>query len=210
MNQVQFNGQLITPSKVVCVGRNYAKHVAELNNEMPEDMVVFAKPNSAISDTLLAFHGEGEQQEALHYEGEISFVIEGSDIAGIGFGLDLTKRELQSQLKAKKLPWERAKAFDGAAVLSRFIPLPGDVDLSALSLELLINGEVIQQGGVNDMLFKPLSIMEDLSSFMTLVDGDIVMTGTPEGVGVVQPEAEFVGRILLQGELLLESRWLAK
>lgn len=210
MNNINFNHNKSVPSKVVCIGRNYAKHIAELNNEIPDDMVVFIKPNSAISHTLCAFHGEGECREALHYEGELSFIIDDGYIAGVGFGLDLTKRALQTQLKSKQLPWERAKAFDGAAIFSDFVPLARGLDLSTLSLQLMIDDELKQEGGVQDMLFKPQTILNDLSRFMSLTDGDIIMTGTPEGVGVVNEGARFTGRVFLQGELLLESSWQAK
>jgi 2-keto-4-pentenoate hydratase/2-oxohepta-3-ene-1,7-dioic acid hydratase in catechol pathway len=205
MNTIKLNDQLVVPSKVVCVGRNYAKHIAELNNEQTGDMVIFIKPNSAISNQLLAFH-----QETLHYEGEIAFLVEKGEFVAASIGLDLTKRQLQSSLKAKQLPWERAKGFDGAAVFERFVSLPEAVDFAKLSLELFINGELKQKGGVVDMLFKPSVILEDLNSFLSLEDGDIVMTGTPDGVGEVKQGAEFVGRLLLDSEVLLESHWLAE
>ncbi|MFT5118513.1 MAG: 2-keto-4-pentenoate hydratase/2-oxohepta-3-ene-1,7-dioic acid hydratase in catechol pathway [Kiritimatiellia bacterium] len=205
MNTIKLNDQLVMPSKVVCVGRNYAQHIAELNNEQTGDMVIFIKSNSAISHQLLAFH-----QEPLHYEGEIAFLVENGQFVAASIGLDLTKRRLQSSLKAKQLPWERAKGFDGAAVFERFVPLPEAVDFVKLSLELFIDGELKQKGGVADMLFKPSVILEDLNSFLSLEDGDIVMTGTPEGVGEVKQGAEFVGRLLLGDEILLESHWLAE
>jgi 2-keto-4-pentenoate hydratase/2-oxohepta-3-ene-1,7-dioic acid hydratase in catechol pathway len=205
MNTIKLNDQLVMPSKVVCVGRNYAKHIAELNNEQTGDMVIFIKPNSAISHQLLAFH-----QEPLHYEGEIAFLVEKGEFVAASIGLDLTKRQLQSSLKAKQLPWERAKGFDGAAVFERFVPLPEAVDFARLSLELFIDGELKQKGGVVDMLFKPSVILQDLNCFLSLEDGDIVMTGTPEGVGEVKQGAEFVGRLLLDDEILLESYWLAE
>ncbi len=115
------------PSKVVCVGRNYAEHVKELNNAMPDQMVVFNKPNTSITTQLNSYH-----QEPLHYEGEICFSIKNGEIDAVGFGLDLTKRELQSALKAKQLPWERAKAFDGSAVLSKFVSLKGGIGKACL------------------------------------------------------------------------------
>ena len=176
MKNILCQNKNIQPSKVVCIGRNYVAHIEELNNAVPEQPVIFIKPNSAIS-TEIVLTGNDE----IHYEGEICFVINNNKISAVGFGLDLTKRAVQSDLKAKGLPWERAKAFDGAAVFSDFVVLETKVD--DLSLELTINGKLIQQGGCALMLFKPDEILEDVSSFVTLEDGDIIMTGTPAGVG---------------------------
>jgi len=205
MNSVIFNGQAVQPSKVVCVGRNYTEHIAELNNETPDQMVVFIKPNSSISHTLQACH-----QEQLHYEGEMCFIVGDGRFVGVGFGLDLTKRELQSHLKAKNLPWERAKSFDGAGVFQEFVTLPDNIDWSQLSLTLHIEDVLIQQGSVMDMLFKPEAVLNNLSSFITLEDGDIVMTGTPKGVGKVTANMEFVGRILHGDNVLVESSWISQ
>ena len=204
MNTVLFEHKLITPSKVLCVGRNYAKHIAELNNEIPDQMVVFSKSNAAISRELSSFH-----QEPLHYEGEMCFLVQNDQFVAVGFGLDLTKRGLQSSLKSKSLPWERAKSFVGAGVFDKFVRLPKVGVYDELSLTLHIDDELTQEGSVDDMLFKPDIILEDLRSFTTIEDGDIVMTGTPEGVGKVVSGSQFVGRIYQAGELLLESSWRA-
>ena len=193
----------LIPSKIVCVGRNYAEHIEELGNETPDEMVVFIKPNSAISETLRA-----TQQEPLHYEGEICFVVEDGRFSAVGFGIDLTKRGLQSKLKAKGLPWERAKAFDGAAVFSDFAPL--DDDIGALSLTLDINGKRAQTGDTSMMLYKPEAVLAELKTFMTLNDGDIVMTGTPKGVGIVQAGDLFEGRIIADGRPIVSGCWLAE
>lgn len=204
MNSVRVDERLVCPSKVVCVGRNYVEHVKELNNVIPDQMVVFNKPNSSISSTLHAFH-----QEPLHYETEICFVVENGRFSAVGLGLDLTKRELQSQLKGKQLPWERAKAFDGSAVLSRFISLQG-LDIGQLSLELYINCVRVQCGGVSQMMFKPDVILDDLQSYTTLADGDIVMTGTPSGVGVVHKDDLFLARLKCADTTLMEIEWVAE
>ena len=180
---------LVSPSKIVCIGRNYVEHIHELGNEIPDEMVVFNKPNSAISSTLYSQH----QSEPLHYESELSFVVNNDCYVAVGFGLDLTKRSLQSKLKAKGLPWERAKAFDGSAVFSDFVNIT-NVDES-LTLELSINHQVIQQGGVNLMMYQPDVILKTLSSFMTLADNDIVMTGTPKGVGALNKGDIFTGKV---------------
>ncbi len=127
----------------------------------------------------------------------------------VGLGLDLTKRELQSYLKGKGLPWERAKAFDGSAVLSRFVQLDG-VDLSDLHLELFINCVRVQKGHVSQMLYPPQTILEELSSYTTLLDGDVVMTGTPKGVGEVHQGDLFLGRLKCGEQTLVEIEWVAK
>lgn len=203
MNRVNLDGKPITPSKVICIGRNYVDHIHELGNEMPDEMVVFLKPNSAISNELTSFH-----QEPLHYEGEICLMVIGGEFRAVGFGLDLTKRHLQSKLKAKGLPWERAKAFDGSAVMGDFVSID-NID-NSLSLTLNIDDEVIQQGGVELMMYKPQQILESLKEHFTLEDGDIVMTGTPKGVGVIEAGAQFHGIISSALQTLLESRWRAK
>ncbi|MDP2559667.1 fumarylacetoacetate hydrolase family protein [Psychrobium sp. 1_MG-2023] len=202
MNRIETLGKLISPNKVICIGRNYVEHITELGNEIPDDMVVFIKPNSSISQQLISFH-----QEELHYEGEICFVYNQGRFDSVGFGLDLTKRKLQGYLKSKGLPWERAKAFDGSAVFSSFVALEQGIE--ELTLELSIDGVLTQQGGVSLMMYKPAQILENIQQFMTLVDGDIVMTGTPKGVGVVTKGASFHGKIKQAGQLLIEQQWIA-
>ncbi len=202
MNTVIFDGQAVTPSKVVCIGRNYVEHIAELGNEMPTEPVIFVKPNSAISTQLFA-RSDGE----IHYESELSFLLEKQALVGVGFGLDLTKRDVQASLKAKGLPWERAKAFDHAAVFSEFVRF--DAPLSSLKIELHINGALAQQGGYQHMLHKPQQIVTEVSKFMSFADGDILMTGTPKGVGAINESDEFMGRVFAADKLLLEQRWVA-
>ena len=203
MQTIEVCGEHITPSKIVCVGRNYVAHVKELGNEIPDEMVVFIKPNSALTTTLNAFH-----EEALHYEGEIAFMVKNSKLAAVGFGLDLTKRELQSGLKKKGLPWERAKAFNGAALFSEFVTLPDN--LKNLTLELRVDGDIRQAGGVELMMYKPSVILEELDKFTTLEDGDIIMTGTPAGVGQVNAGENFEGRIIAGSETLVSASWVAQ
>ena len=204
MHSITFAETTVTPSKIVCVGRNYVAHIQELGNEIPGDMVVFNKPNSAISSRLRA-QIDGE---TLHYEGEIALLISAGEIAGVGFGLDLTRRELQSRLKAKGLPWERAKAFDGAALFSEFVPAPAD--LQTLSLRLTVNGELRQAGGVGLMIYPPAEILRELGRFTTLEDGDIVMTGTPAGVGAIRSQDSFRGALLDGDRELVSVSWQAQ
>ncbi len=213
MNSVNFDNQEITPSKIICIGRNYVDHIAELGNEVPDEMVVFLKPNSAIATQLESFH-----QEPLHFEAELCFLYQKEKcqtgkpqqgkFTAIAIGLDLTKRNLQAKLKTKGLPWERAKAFNGAAVFSDFVAI--DAIYDGLSLELAINGEVIQAGGVELMLYKPDIILDQLQDFMALDDGDIVMTGTPKGVGRIIAGSKFVGKVISDGKTLVSVAWLAK
>jgi 2-keto-4-pentenoate hydratase/2-oxohepta-3-ene-1,7-dioic acid hydratase in catechol pathway len=202
LNTVLLDGRPVTPSKIICIGRNYVEHIRELGNEVPEEMVVFVKPNSAISSTLHA-----KLDEPLHYEGEISFMVIGCKLAAVGFGLDITKRGLQGRLKAKGLPWERAKAFDGAALFSPFVRLQDWDD--SLSVELSINGQQRQAGNVSLMMYKPDEILRELATFMTLNDGDIIMTGTPQGVGGIISGDKFSGRISLAGEIISAEDWVA-
>ncbi|PKG82444.1 2-keto-4-pentenoate hydratase [Colwellia sp. 75C3] len=204
--------QEITPSKVVCIGRNYVDHIKELANEIPDELVVFIKPNSAISSTLLAKHND----DALHYEAELSFLYQGGKFTAVALGLDLTKREVQGKLKAKGLPWERAKAFDKSAVFSDFVSIEQE-DIKNLNLSLLINDDLKQQGGVNLMMAKPDDILKELQTFVSLEDGDIVMTGTPKGVGVITQSDNFVGQVFLSemnnqtpSRVLLDYQWQAQ
>ncbi len=206
------SSQLITPSKVVCIGRNYVDHIKELANEIPDEMVVFLKPNSAINNVLSAKHNG----DVLHYEAELSFLYQGGKFTAVALGLDLTKREVQGKLKAKGLPWERAKAFDNSAIFSDFVSIEQE-DILQLNLSLSINDAPKQQGGVNLMMAKPDDILREIQTFMSLEDGDIVMTGTPKGVGVIGGSDRFTGQVYLsqQGTLadnkvLLDCNWLAQ
>jgi len=200
MNQIDDAGNKISPSKVVCIGRNYVEHIKELNNETPDQMVFFLKPNSAITDCIIS-----GSDEAIHYEAELSFIIEDNKVANVGFGLDLTKRGLQSILKEKGLPWERAKAFDHSAVFSEFVSFSGSVD--TLSLQLLINDIAIQHADYDLMINKPEEIINEVTSFMSFENGDILMTGTPKGVGVVNTGDHFTGRVYQGEDLLIEQKW---
>jgi len=204
MYSVKLDEELVYPTKVICVGRNYLEHIHELNNAVPEQMVVFNKPSTSISSVLRATH-----QEPLHYEGEICFLIKNNQFHAVGLGLDLTKRGLQSKLKEKGLPWERAKAFDGSAVFSRFIPVAG-LDVNSLEIELFINCVRVQKGDVSQMMYPPQVILHELQSYTTLQDGDVIMTGTPQGVGEVHRGDLFLARLKCKDETLIEIEWVAE
>lgn len=201
MNAIVVDGQAVKPSKILCIGRNYVGHIEELKNEIPEEPVIFLKPNSAIANEV-----RSGSDTPVHYEGELCFVVRGSRLFAVGFGLDLTKREVQSRLKAKGLPWERAKAFDGSAVFSEFVSV--DENFNELSLQLSINGEVVQQAGYELMMYKPEVLLDEVSSFLSLEDGDVMMTGTPKGVGVLKKGDEFIGKILVNGSELVSQQWI--
>ena len=203
MNTISVNGNTVQPSKILCVGRNYRAHIEELGNEIPDSMVVFNKPNSAISSTLYS----DINNQPLHYESELAFTVKEGKLDAVGFGLDLTKRALQSTLKAKGLPWERAKAFDGAALFSAFVTLPKDIE--DLSLQLNVDGEQRQAGGISLMIYTPVQIIRELETFTTLEDGDIIMTGTPAGVGEIKAGQGFDGEVLLAGKTLVSATWIA-
>lgn len=202
MRSVIFNGQAVQPGKVICVGKNYAAHISEMDSVPAEEMVVFMKPNSSMGDTLMAEIGE-----PIHYEGEICLLIERGEAVGVAFGLDLTKRATQSKLKAAGLPWERSKAFNGSALFSEFVTAPED--LNKLGVELLVNEVLRQKGDVSLMLYPPSVILEELKHFLTLDDFDIVMTGTPAGVGPVRAGERFRGRVLNGETELIGQEWLA-
>ncbi|MEA2016841.1 MAG: fumarylacetoacetate hydrolase family protein [Campylobacterota bacterium] len=199
MNKIKYNDKEIAPSKVVCIGRNYVEHIKELNNETPDTMVVFNKPNSAVTSTLKYITPD------TRFEGEICFLIENSEIAGVGFGLDLTKADIQNKIKSKGWPWERAKAFDGSAVLSDFVSFDGNI--TELRLELFINDKLIQFASYDLMIYKPKEMIDELKTFMSFEDGDIVMSGTPKGVGNYNIGDIFIGKIYCNNNLLIDSKW---
>lgn len=199
MHSIRFNQQLIQPSKIVCIGRNYVDHIHELGNQIPDDMVVFVKPNSAISSQLHAMH-----QEPLHYEAELALLYQQGRFSAVAAGLDLTKRGLQSKLKDKGLPWERAKAFDGSALFSEFVAIDSTDELT---IRLQIDGTMQQTGKVEMMMYSPQAILTQLSQFMTLFDGDIVMTGTPKGVGKLESGKCYRAAVSCNEEELVACIW---
>lgn len=202
MKTVTFENQQLNVSKVVCIGRNYVEHIEELGNEIPSSMVVFNKPNSAITETLYYF------SEHCRFEGELCFLIRNGKIDAIGFGLDLTHADIQNHLKSKGLPWERAKAFDHSAVLSEFIPFKHDI--TTLGMKLYINNELVQFATYDLMMYKPDTMLSEIQSFMTLEDNDIIMSGTPKGVGTYNLGDRFVGQVYAGDELLLEKEWIVE
>lgn len=202
MRIVHLQEQAVVPSKIVCVGRNFVEHIHELNNEIPTAPVIFIKPNSALSDKILT------RSEPLHYETEIVFLVRNRALYAVGVGLDLTDRALQTALKNKGLPWERAKAFDGAAVMSHFLPLD-DMDINQLRFVMKLNGEMQQQGGTPEMITKPQALLDFIQQDFTLDDGDLLMTGTPKGVGAYQQGDVFDVTLYHTETPLLHVQWCA-
>lgn len=179
--------------KIICIGRNYVDHIKELNNERPTDPVLFIKPDSAVLPKEQDFYIP-EFSKDLQYEVEVLVKIKkvGKHIDPqfshtyydeIGLGIDFTARDLQSQLKEKGLPWEKAKGFDGSAVIGKWLPKSRFNDVNDLNFQLKKNNEVVQQGNTSLMLWKIDEIISYVSRFFTLKKGDIIFTGTPAGVG---------------------------
>ncbi len=186
----------IAVGKIVCIGQNYAEHIKEMKAEIPKTPVFFLKPPTAIIK-------DGEQivlpsiSNDVHHEVELIVLI-GKDgtnipedrakehIAGYGVGLDMTMRDVQGEAKKKGLPWTLAKGFDTSAPISEFVPATRVRDSSALFLQLKVNGDVRQHSGTNDLIFPVDRLISDVSRFITLEAGDILFTGTPQGVSRVK------------------------
>ncbi|KAA9332721.1 fumarylacetoacetate hydrolase family protein [Adhaeribacter soli] len=182
--------------KILCIGRNYAEHIAELKNETPDEPVIFSKPDTALLRQNAPFYFPDFSQD-IHHEIELILRIskEGKNIQprfaqnyydGIGLGVDFTARDLQAKAKAKGLPWTLAKEFNGSAPVSEFKPLSDFPDQNAINFSLKVNGQVRQQGNSGMMLHTFADIIAFISKYITLKKGDIIFTGTPAGVGPVQ------------------------
>ena len=191
--------------KIICIGRNYVDHISELKNERPTEPVIFMKPDTAILPKQFPFvlpefsndvHHEVEILVKINKVGkyiDVKFAHKYYD--EIGLGIDFTARDLQSKLKEKGLPWEIAKAFDGSAVIGDFLSKKNLKSLENLNFELRNNGNVVQSGNTNQMLWKIDEIIAYVSQFFTLKTGDIIFTGTPAGVAKVNPEDVLEGYI---------------
>ncbi|WP_316734467.1 fumarylacetoacetate hydrolase family protein [Pedobacter aquatilis] len=201
--------------KIIAIGRNYAEHAKELNNPVPTTPVIFLKPDTALlKDNKPFYHPEFSND--VHYELEVVLKVckEGKHIAEkfasnyydeIGLGIDFTARDIQSKHKEKGLPWELAKAFDNSAPVSNFLPKTDFEDMYNLNFELQLNGETKQKGYTKDLLFSFEKIISFVSQYITLKKGDLIFTGTPEGVGKVNKgdklEAWLEGKQLLNFEV---------
>ncbi len=207
------NQDIIVP-KIFCLGKNYAKHAAEMKSDVPQRPVVFMKPSSAIVHNGARVKIPAMTKD-LHHETEIFFVIgkEGKDIRkeearsyvdSMGIALDLTLRDVQSELKNAGNPWLISKGFDGSAPISNAVPVEG-VDFNKLELSLSVNGQVRQRGGYTDTIFKIEDVIVFISQLFTLERGDLIFTGTPEGVAKLNPgdklHAELTGYASLDIEI---------
>lgn len=192
--------------KIICIGRNYTEHISELKNEKPDEPVIFMKPDTAILLKKQPFFIP-DFSEDVHYETEILVKIKkvGKHIQEkfahkyydeIGLGIDFTARDLQQKLKEKGLPWEKAKAFDGAAVIGeKWVKKNSIKDLNNLNFSLERNEERVQEGNTSHMLWKIDELIAYISTFFTLKIGDIIFTGTPAGVGKVAANDRLTGFI---------------
>ncbi|MDD7885212.1 fumarylacetoacetate hydrolase family protein [Flavivirga sp. 57AJ16] len=191
--------------KLICIGRNYTEHIQELKNEKPTDPVVFLKPDTAILLKKQPFFIP-DFSDDVHHEVEVLVKINrvGKHIdrkfahkyyKEISLGIDFTARDLQSRLKAKGLPWEKAKAFDGAAVIGKWLKVDDFEDINNINFSLQKNGDVVQNGHTSFMLWKIDELIEYTSKYFTLKIGDIIFTGTPAGVGKVSANDKLKGFI---------------
>jgi len=187
--------------KIICIGRNYIEHAKELNNPVPAKPVFFMKPDTALLQKRNPFFYP-EFSNDIHYEAELVVKIckNGRHIEEkfahnyyneIGIGIDFTARDVQAECKKKGLPWEIAKAFDQSAPLGKFLPTSKFTNVNDINFSLKINGELRQEGNSRDMIFNFDKIIAYVSKFITLKIGDLIFTGTPEGVGPVKIDDHF-------------------
>ena len=180
--------------KIFCIGRNYAKHAAEMNSKVPTKPMVFMKPMTALLLNNQPLYYP-EFTENLHYEVELILKVakngkyvqpafSSNYVEEIGLGIDFTARDIQAKCKEKGHPWEIAKAFDNSAVVSKFISIK-DFDVNNISFSLKKNGEIVQSGNTKDLIFNFSSLVEYISVYFKIQTGDLIYTGTPEGVGPV-------------------------
>ena len=191
--------------KIICIGRNYADHITELKNERPSEPIVFLKPDTSILLKKQPFFIPEFSNEVQH---EVELLVKITKVRKhidkkfahkyydeIGLGIDFTARDLQQQLKQKGLPWEKAKAFDGAAVIGKFVPKSRFEALDNISFSLKKNGQIVQRGNSSHMLWQFDELIEYVSKYFTLKIGDVIFTGTPAGVAKVNPDDEVAGFI---------------
>ena len=182
--------------KIICIGRNYTEHIKELSNKRLLEPILFIKPDSAVLPKEQDFYIP-EFTKNVHCEVEVLVKIKktGKHIDQkfahlyydeIGLGIDFTARDIQSQLKENGLPWEKAKGFDGAAVIGKWLPKSKFKDINNINFSLLKNGKLVQKGNTNSMLWKIDELISYISTFFMLKKGDIIFTGTPVGVGKIE------------------------
>lgn len=196
--------------KIICVGRNYVDHIAELANEKPTDPVIFIKPDTALLEKDKNFYLPKFSND-VHHEIELVFRIGkvGKNIDSkfalkyidsYGIGIDFTARDLQAKLKEKGLPWEKAKAFDGSALVSNLLPFSEDILQQPVLFSLKKNNQLVQSGSSDLMIWKIETLIQEISKFFTLKTGDLIFTGTPAGVSAVK-ENDFLEGFLGEDKL---------
>ncbi|HMR84656.1 MAG TPA: fumarylacetoacetate hydrolase family protein [Niabella sp.] len=200
--------------KIFCIGRNYVAHAKELGNEVPEEPVIFLKPKTALLKPHLPFYYP-EFTNELHYECELVLRVckNGRYINkryahqyydAITLGIDFTARDIQNELKQKGLPWEKAKAWDNSAVLGKWRPLSDFPNLKNINFGFYKNNELVQQGNSGKMIHGFNTLLANISKYFSLNIGDIIFTGTPEGVGEALPGDELEG--ILEDEIVLNLK----
>jgi 2-keto-4-pentenoate hydratase/2-oxohepta-3-ene-1,7-dioic acid hydratase in catechol pathway len=198
--------------KIICVGRNYVDHIKELSNDKPTDPVIFIKPDTALLDSSQSFYYPSFSKD-VHYELELVFRIgkvgknieskfASKYIDAIGLGIDFTARDVQSKLKDKGLPWEKAKAFNGSAFVSSLRPVTENDFTNSIDFELFKNDISVQKGNSDLMIWNINELIADISQYFTIKTGDYIFTGTPAGVGPVQIGDKLTG--FLQGNKLFD------
>ena len=191
--------------KIICIGRNYVNHIEELQNERPDEPVIFLKPDTAVLPKKFPFVIPEFSNEVQH---EIEILVKITKVGKyidakfahkyydeIGLGIDFTARDVQNKLKEKGLPWEKAKAFDGSAVIGDFVSKKSFSSTENITFELKKNEKTVQKGNTGNMLWKIDEIIAHVSQYFTLKKGDIIFTGTPEGVAAVKPDDVLEGFI---------------
>jgi 2-keto-4-pentenoate hydratase/2-oxohepta-3-ene-1,7-dioic acid hydratase in catechol pathway len=198
--------------KIICIGRNYAAHAKELGNDIPDEPVIFMKPKSALLQSHTPFYYP-EFTNELHYECELVLRISkngkyiqerhaGNYYNGITVGIDFTARDIQNELSAKGLPWEKAKAFDNSAAVGKFIDITPAFNKKNINFSFYKNKELVQQANANEMIFSFDKIIESVSNYFSLNIGDLIFTGTPAGVGECVVGDELEG--FIEKEMLLK------
>jgi 2-keto-4-pentenoate hydratase/2-oxohepta-3-ene-1,7-dioic acid hydratase in catechol pathway len=198
--------------KIICIGRNYAAHAIELGNDIPTEPVIFMKPKSALLQSHTPFYYP-EFTNELHYECELVLRVSkngkyiqerhaGNYYNGISVGIDFTARDIQNELSAKGLPWEKAKAFDNSAAVGKFIDITPAFNKKNINFSFYKNKEMVQQANANQMIFSFDKIIESVSNYFSLNIGDLIFTGTPAGVGECVVGDELEG--FIEKEMLLK------
>lgn len=213
MYTISFQNETIRPGKIICIARNYINHAKELNNPIPKEPIFFIKPSSSIKDTIIL------QNRKIRYESEISILFREDGNHGIGFGLDLTLQDVQNTLKEKGYPWEASKAFKGSAIFSKFIPLSSiltqnnehksswnlnSINWKEFGIELQINDTITQKDQASSMIFPIQNIIEKSDEIFSLEENDIIMTGTPSGVGLLNEGDYLKGTVTFSSSNIIE------